>query len=650
MAQTFQIVISATDKATATVRKVNDAVSKLTRPFDQVGKSFKSLGREIGFDKIGANLSRIGADARAAARGIASIAAPLTGITGIASVAGVIALADGVAKLGRNVTYSAQDIGIGTTQLQEFQGAARLAGLSGEAMTQSLTSLGDTMEDALYGRNQQALMLFNRLGIGIKRTASGAVDAAGEFDALGRAIYNLFDPQKQRLVAGQFGLTAMLPLIRKYHGDMRAARAEAEKTGLIMTPAQIKSADEFADKLAKMDITVSALKNSIGNALMPAIEPLLNGLTDWVGKNRELIAQKIGEYAREFGAWLRSIDWKRVGKNLRNSIDGVDHLVHSINDAVKSIGGWNVVMIGAGAIMGAKFLSPVLSIAGAFAKISVASVSAITGLSGMAAVFGTLATAIAAATGALAGYWIYTHFLQGTKAGDVIAEGAARLAATLGIPGAQEALDDMHRRTPENHSGDFHPERTGYGKAKVSKAMQYFMSQGWTRAQSAGIVGNLEQESGLNPNAVNAKSGAMGVGQWLGSRVQLFQQVMHEPLKGASFEDQLKFINWELNNSEKQAGGNLRRTTAVDNAALVFGVQYERFGDDGSFNRRTSYANEAFNAAPNGPYSQPVAGKNEPQKVHVTVSAEPGTKARVKPDPNVTASTRVATSMVGAAA
>src|SRR5690348_13474436 len=189
MAQTFNIVISATDKATATIRKVNDSMSRITRPFEQVGKSFKSLGREIGVDKIGQDLAKIGVTARDAARYVGSIVAPMAALTGVASVGGIIALADGWAKLGRNITYSAQNIGIGTTQLQEFQGAAKLAGLSGEAMTSSLQSLGDTMEDALYGRNQQALMLFNRLGVGIKRTKDGAMDATGEFKALATAIY-----------------------------------------------------------------------------------------------------------------------------------------------------------------------------------------------------------------------------------------------------------------------------------------------------------------------------------------------------------------------------------------------------------------------------------------------------------------------------
>jgi hypothetical protein len=655
VAQTFNIVISATDKATATVRKINNSISKITRPFEEAGKSFKSLGREIGFDKLGASLSKIGVTARDAARGVGSIVAPLGGITGIASIAGIVELADGVAKVGRNITYSAQNIGIGTTQLQEFQGAARLAGLSGEAMTQSLQSLGDTMEDALYGRNQTALMLFNRLGIGIKRTASAAVDAAGEFDALGRAIYNLSDPQKQRLVAGQFGLTAMLPLIRKYHGDMRKARAEAEKTGLIMTPAQIKSADEFADKLAKMDISVSALKNSIGNALMPAIEPLLNGLTDWIGKNRELIGQEIGTYAREFGQWLQSIDWKKVGDDLTSFIGGVDRLIRSINNVVQSIGGWKTVMIGAGAIMGAKFLSPVLSITGALAKLSVAGVSSITGLSGLAAVFGTLGVAIAGATGALIGYETYEHLLAGTKVGDAIGAIVARIAAFLGVSGAQEAVDRMNGVGVNNGAQFYDPEQLQNPNRKrdMANAMAYFMSQGWTKAQAAGIVANIDRESNFRANIFGDKGAAYGLGQWHKDRQADFEKWAGHSIIGSTLAEQLAFYDYELRHGEKRAGDMLRRAGTARAAGMVVSMYDESPANvEGEAINRGGQAEQIFNTyqAPQGPYT---AGAKDNSTVHVEVAlknAPPGTTVKAKTTGNATASTRVVHSAVGAAA
>src|SRR5690348_13657292 len=110
-AQTFNIVISATDKATATVRKINDSISKLTRPFEEAGKSFKSLGREIGIDKLGTDLRKMGLAAGDVARSIGSIGVGMGALTGAASIGGIAALANNWSKLGRSLNYSAQNIG-----------------------------------------------------------------------------------------------------------------------------------------------------------------------------------------------------------------------------------------------------------------------------------------------------------------------------------------------------------------------------------------------------------------------------------------------------------------------------------------------------------------------------------------------------------
>src|SRR5471032_2635385 len=109
MANNFQITISAVDKATAVFRKVNNAVSQLSRPFEQVGQSFKSLGK---------NLTQIGREAKGAAAGVASIVAPMAAVTGIGSVAGIIALADGWARMGRATANTAGNIGINAGELQ----------------------------------------------------------------------------------------------------------------------------------------------------------------------------------------------------------------------------------------------------------------------------------------------------------------------------------------------------------------------------------------------------------------------------------------------------------------------------------------------------------------------------------------------------
>lgn len=57
MANQFQIVISAVDNATATVRKVKNSFATLMAPVTDLGKSISSFGKEVGLDRVGKALT-----------------------------------------------------------------------------------------------------------------------------------------------------------------------------------------------------------------------------------------------------------------------------------------------------------------------------------------------------------------------------------------------------------------------------------------------------------------------------------------------------------------------------------------------------------------------------------------------------------------
>jgi uncharacterized protein (TIGR02594 family) len=109
----------------------------------------------------------------------------------------------------------------------------------------------------------------------------------------------------------------------------------------------------------------------------------------------------------------------------------------------------------------------------------------------------------------------------------------------------------------------------------MSTAMNYFMNQGWSAVQAAALVGNLMQESNLKPLAFNRSSGATGIAQWLGPRLTALQSIPN----WQHLQNQLAFVNWELQNSEKAAGDALRQTTKLEDATLVVREKYERCGE-----------------------------------------------------------------------
>jgi uncharacterized protein (DUF2345 family) len=104
---------------------------------------------------------------------------------------------------------------------------------------------------------------------------------------------------------------------------------------------------------------------------------------------------------------------------------------------------------------------------------------------------------------------------------------------------------------------------------RAKRAYEYFRGQGFTEAQAAGIVGNLQAESGidLNPNAKGDGSDAWGIAQWnrrwSPDRVSNFQKVIGVPLRGSSFEQQLEFISAEMNGLDAGAARAKRKILAL---------------------------------------------------------------------------------------
>ena len=113
---------------------------------------------------------------------------------------------------------------------------------------------------------------------------------------------------------------------------------------------------------------------------------------------------------------------------------------------------------------------------------------------------------------------------------------------------------------------------------RAKKALEYFVGQGYTPEQAAGIVGNLQAESGmmLDPAALGDSGTAYGIAQWRGSRQEDFKTKFKKPIQESTFDEQLEFIAYELKNKERKADEALRKARTPEKAAEVFAREYER--------------------------------------------------------------------------
>lgn len=135
----------------------------------------------------------------------------------------------------------------------------------------------------------------------------------------------------------------------------------------------------------------------------------------------------------------------------------------------------------------------------------------------------------------------------------------------------------------------------------VQAAMNFFTQQGWTAAQAAGIVANLQAESDLRPDAVGDGGRAYGVAQWHPDRQASFQSFSGRPIQGSTVDAQLRFVQHELTGGgERPAGQRLRAATSANDAGSIVSQFYERPADrQGEATRRGARAQRIFSSFTN---------------------------------------------------
>lgn len=118
---------------------------------------------------------------------------------------------------------------------------------------------------------------------------------------------------------------------------------------------------------------------------------------------------------------------------------------------------------------------------------------------------------------------------------------------------------------------------SGVKADRAAQALAYFQSMGWSPAQASGLVANIAEESGFDPNIVGDGGRAFGLAQWHPDRQANFKAWSGKDIRKASFEDQLAFMHHELTaGSERAAGARLRGASSGAEAGAIVSRYYER--------------------------------------------------------------------------
>lgn len=121
----------------------------------------------------------------------------------------------------------------------------------------------------------------------------------------------------------------------------------------------------------------------------------------------------------------------------------------------------------------------------------------------------------------------------------------------------------------------------GKGKEKIYK---FLKGKGLSDNQVSAVMGNLQQESQLDPKAVNSSSGAFGIAQWMGSRkAGLDALAKKKGKKNTDLDVQLDYLWSEMDkgyDADMLRNAGWSKNASLEKNTKAFANGFERMGAD----------------------------------------------------------------------
>lgn len=200
------------------------------------------------------------------------------------------------ANFGDEINDMSQRTGIATEILSGYKLAADNSGTSLDGLATGLKILSRNMFDASTGTGT-AKDAFDFLGISVVN-ADGTLRDSNEvmLDVAERFKGMENGAQKTALSMDIFGKSGsdLIPMLNLGRDGLQESYKAAERFGTIVSKGAAKAADEFNDSLGNMKSSLSGATHEIGAAIMPAVQGLVEKVTNIAVKTREWAAEHPG--------------------------------------------------------------------------------------------------------------------------------------------------------------------------------------------------------------------------------------------------------------------------------------------------------------------------------------------------------------------
>ena len=296
---------------------------------------------------------------------------------------------------------AATKVGGTARDIQRYGYAAKMSGSSQEELNACLGIFSKNLANAVQGKNKTLVNVFKQLGISMT-DANGKMRTTTELlpDIANAMRSQATESQKAYIATQLFGRggQSLIQMLEGGAEGLNALTAEAERMGIVVDQDGVDSAKAFGDNLDRLKFSLLGVSLSIGQHIIPIIEPMINAFREWIITNREMIATAIVDYCQEFAETLKQIDFKEL-------ISSMIAFIKQCNSIFKALGGLKTVAIVVSAIFASKLLTSIFGIVSAVGALT----KAVWGL-GVALLstpVGWIIAVIAVIIGALVALWYY---------------------------------------------------------------------------------------------------------------------------------------------------------------------------------------------------------------------------------------------------
>lgn len=344
MADTWGLkaVLSMVDKMSPVLKNINVAAAGTRKHLLDVAQSANALTSKVGL--------------------------PLTALSGMIGGFSAVKIKDAVvafADMGEEIQKGALRAGMSVQQYQRMKYVAEQSGVAMEGMETSLGKLNKNLGETAAGKNKNLAGLFGRLHLSV-RDANGQIKSAIDLlPALADAFQRNENPAlRARMGRALFGngYAEILPLLANGSKEIAKNIERFNKIKGVLGPEEIQGAKDLGESFKDLNLVMKGFQMAVAKELAPVIKPLVDDLTAWWVVNRKLVSAEVSKMAKDFGAWIKSIDFHQV-------LGDANAFVGSVRSLVQSVGGAKNALIGLVVIMNLQTISAFFGLIGATGRL-----------------------------------------------------------------------------------------------------------------------------------------------------------------------------------------------------------------------------------------------------------------------------------------